>query len=188
MCVMRASGGGSRPHVIQKRLHGRRRAFHFRNHTVWAVLHKTGQAVLHGQAVNKGTEAHPLHNAGKMMTDSFIIHVPVFLNPSICSLSQSDQAASPAPLLQDTSKIFKSLFNARGIASGFVKIKIDVREQVDLIDEQRRRFLEHQRIFCGFVCALGRGKQHDLHVLADFEFGRTDQIADIFDNEQINWY
>src|ERR1035441_1816476 len=57
--------------------------------------------------------------------------------------------------------------------------------EIDLADEDHVRRLEHGRILQRLVFALGDRQQHDAQVLPQIVGGRTDEIADILDDQEV---
>jgi hypothetical protein len=45
--------------------------------------------------------------------------------------------------------------------------------------------MEHGRIFQRLVLAVGDGQEHDAEVLAQIIAGRADEVADVFDDEEV---
>ena len=66
-----------------------------------------------------------------------------------------------------------------------VEVDIDMRQQVDLVDDHQLTRAEHQRIFECLVFAFSDGRDHHPMIFADAKLGGTDEIADVFDHEQI---
>ena len=71
------------------------------------------------------------------------------------------------------------------IAEELVVVEVRVRQQIDLVEHKRADFVEQQRILTGFVVALGDTEDADLGVLAEVEFGRTSDVADVLDQYQV---
>ena len=65
-------------------------------------------------------------------------------------------------------------------------VVVEVGQQIDLVEKCGIAFTEHQGIFSRFVFTFGYAQHHHPYVFTDVEFSRADQIADIFDNEQID--
>src|ERR1035441_2897715 len=57
--------------------------------------------------------------------------------------------------------------------------------EIDLADEDHVRRLEHGRILQRLVFALGDRQQHDAQVLAQIVGGRTNEVADILDDQEV---
>ena len=68
----------------------------------------------------------------------------------------------------------------------FFEVKVKIGSYVNLIDQHGVANLEHQRIFQRFVMSLRH--REDRHVLdcAGVELGRTNQIAYVLQNDQID--
>ncbi len=64
-----------------------------------------------------------------------------------------------------------------------VHIKIHVRQQVDLVQQHQAGCGEHIGIFQRFVLAFGHRQDNHLGRFAEVEIGRTNQIADVFDEQ-----
>ena len=64
-------------------------------------------------------------------------------------------------------------------------IAIDVWQEVDLIDQEHGGELKHQGIFGRFVIAFGHAQNHDLFIFAEIEFSGTNQVPDVFDDQQV---
>ena len=64
-------------------------------------------------------------------------------------------------------------------------IYLEQRQQIDLGDDHAIRLMKHHRVLQRLVLALGDTYQHDLVVLAKGELRRTDQVADILDQQQV---
>ncbi len=67
-----------------------------------------------------------------------------------------------------------------------VEVEVEVRQQVDLVDEHELAGAEHQRVLERLVLALGHRAHHHARVLADPELGRADEVADVLDDQQID--
>jgi hypothetical protein len=67
-----------------------------------------------------------------------------------------------------------------------LKIQVEIGQQVDLVDQGGIADPEHQGVFNGFVFTFGDREHHHALVLADIEFGRADQIADVLHDEQVD--
>src|ERR1035437_4144619 len=63
-------------------------------------------------------------------------------------------------------------------------IKLDMRQQVYFSQHHEVGGCEYVRILEWFVFAFGYGKDHDLVCLPQIEFGRADEVADIFDEQK----
>ena len=63
---------------------------------------------------------------------------------------------------------------------------VPTRRQIGLVDQDKLDRAKHERVFQRLVLAFGHGKDHDPDVLPDLELRRTDEIADILDDEQID--
>ena len=71
-----------------------------------------------------------------------------------------------------------------GVADGRVHIEIEVRQQVDLVQQHEARGAEHVGVFDRFVFALGHGQNRHLVRFPQIKGRRADQIADVFDQQQ----
>ncbi len=66
-----------------------------------------------------------------------------------------------------------------------VRVEVEVREQVHLVDHDGLRRPEHHRVLQRLLFALGHGEHHRPGVLTDPELGRTDEIAHVLDDQQV---
>jgi hypothetical protein len=71
------------------------------------------------------------------------------------------------------------------MAAGALHIKVHVGQQIDLIEQHGGGNVKHERIFLGLVVALGNAQKRHLAILAHVELGRADQIADVFDEKDV---
>jgi hypothetical protein len=69
-------------------------------------------------------------------------------------------------------------------AEGLVLLVIQVREQVDLVQQGRIAQPKHGGVFHRFVLAFGHAQDHHPDVLADVELRRAHQVAHVFDDQQ----
>ena len=74
--------------------------------------------------------------------------------------------------------------NAARIADRRVDVEIHVRQQVDLVQDEEIRRVEHVRILERLVVAFRHRQDHDLVRLAQIERRRADEIADVLDQQQ----
>ena len=74
----------------------------------------------------------------------------------------------------------------RGCSRQLLEVEVQVREQVDLVDQHQLAGAEHQRVLERLVLALGDRGDHHPRVLADPELGRADEVADVLDHEQVD--
>ena len=65
-------------------------------------------------------------------------------------------------------------------------VEVDVRQQVDLVQDHELAGAEHQRVLERLVLALGDRRDHHARVLADPELGRAHEVADVLDHEQVD--
>ena len=62
-------------------------------------------------------------------------------------------------------------------------IEVQIGHEVDLVQENHIRFFKSERILVRLVAAVCHADDEELHVLADIQLGRADEISDIFDEE-----
>ena len=62
-----------------------------------------------------------------------------------------------------------------------IHIKLDIREEVNLIQYQGIDCVKHQWILEWFVIAFRHAGDQDLAMLAEIKFRRADQITNVFD-------
>ena len=67
-----------------------------------------------------------------------------------------------------------------------LEVEVEVRQQVDLVDQHELAGAEHQRVLQRLVLALGDRGDHHARVLADAELGRADEVADVLDDQQVD--
>ena len=66
-----------------------------------------------------------------------------------------------------------------------VEVEVEVREEIDLVDDDHVARPEHHRVLERLLLALGDRRDHRPRVLADVELGRTDEVAHVLDDEQV---
>ncbi len=66
-----------------------------------------------------------------------------------------------------------------------VQIEIKIRQDVDLIDDHRAAGLEDERVFERLVVPLRDGEDHQVQMRAGVKFRRTDKIANVLQNDQV---
>ena len=64
-------------------------------------------------------------------------------------------------------------------------IKICVRNKINLVQKRQRRFLKNKRILERLIVSLRHGKHYRLHILAQREFRRADEVSDILNDQEI---
>src|SRR5579883_1772898 len=69
------------------------------------------------------------------------------------------------------------------VGTCLVDIEAQMRQQIDLAQQNDRGGAEDMRIFQGLVLALGYREQDHLGLFAEIEQRRTDEIADVLDHE-----
>jgi hypothetical protein len=67
----------------------------------------------------------------------------------------------------------------------FLDIEVGCVEDVDFVDEHSSGPGENHRVFGGFVVAFGDGEDGDFVGFAEVEGRGADEVADVFDEEQI---
>ena len=67
-----------------------------------------------------------------------------------------------------------------------IHVKIESRGHVDLIEQLCAGVLEDARVLDGLVVALGHRENHDGQVLAQVKVDRADQVAHIFDKDDVD--
>ena len=72
------------------------------------------------------------------------------------------------------------------IAMELLKTKVGVGQQVRLVQHERANFVKEQGILGGFIVAFGDAQDADLGRLAKIELRRTRDIADVFNEQQID--
>ncbi len=74
--------------------------------------------------------------------------------------------------------------HAARIADRRVRVELHVRQEIDLVQDEQVRRMEHVRILERLVLAFGDREDHDLVRFAQIERGGADEIADVFDQQQ----
>ncbi|CAI8740595.1 protein of unknown function [Methylocaldum szegediense] len=69
------------------------------------------------------------------------------------------------------------------IADAALEVETQIRQQIDLVDQDQIGAMEHVRVFQRFVLALGDREHDHADRFAQIEHGRTDQIADVLDEQ-----
>src|SRR5271157_1429199 len=72
-----------------------------------------------------------------------------------------------------------------GVLASEFSFERNVGQQVNLGQQHQLRLEENRRILKRLVFAFGGAQQNDLCVFSEIVAGRTDQVADIFDNQQV---
>ena len=72
------------------------------------------------------------------------------------------------------------------VVEELVQVEVEMREQVDLVDQHELAGPEHQRVLRRLLLALGDRGDHDPGVLADSELRGTDEVADVLDHEEVD--
>src|SRR5271157_183488 len=72
-----------------------------------------------------------------------------------------------------------------GVLASKFSFERNVGQQINLGQQHQFRLEENRRILKRLVFALGGAQQNDLRVFTEVVAGRTDQVADIFDNQQV---
>ena len=67
-----------------------------------------------------------------------------------------------------------------------IHVKIESRGHVDLIEQLCAGVLEDARVLDGLVVALGHRENHDGQVLAQVKVDRADQVANVFDKDDVD--
>ena len=65
-------------------------------------------------------------------------------------------------------------------------VEIEVGDHVHLVDDDEVADGEHEGVFEGFVVAFGHGENHGVAGCAGVELGGTDQVADVFEDNEID--
>ena len=65
-------------------------------------------------------------------------------------------------------------------------VKIEHRKRIYFIENNSRRSLEHARVLQRLIVSFGNAQNHGFHVFAQIKIGRTNQIAHIFNNNEID--
>ena len=102
------------------------------------------------------------------------------------SASQCRNASTPSPVRALTSMRWTPGCTASRFAEQAVDVEVEVRQQVDLVDQDELAGAEHQRVLQRLVLALGDRADHDPRVLADAELRRADEVADVLDDQQVD--
>src|SRR6202012_246064 len=71
--------------------------------------------------------------------------------------------------------------------TGDIRVDVDVqiRHQIDLVEQYHVHGAEHHRVLQWFVIPFGDRINHRLGVFAHVELGRAHQISDVFDDHQV---
>jgi hypothetical protein len=64
-------------------------------------------------------------------------------------------------------------------------IEIDMRQQIDLVEEHQIGMVKHGRVFQRFVLSLGHTQHHHFVMLAEIEGRGADQVTDVLDKQDI---
>ena len=100
--------------------------------------------------------------------------------------SQSRKASTPSPVRALIEHPLHARVHRVEVGEEAVEVEVEVREQVDLVDQHELAGAEHQRVLERLVLALGDRGDHHPRVLADAELGRADEVADVLDHEQVD--
>jgi hypothetical protein len=66
-----------------------------------------------------------------------------------------------------------------------VEVEVEVRQEVELVDDHHVHGVEHDRVLERLLLAFGDGVDHRPDVLADVELGRAHEVADVLDDEEV---
>lgn len=81
----------------------------------------------------------------------------------------------------------KNNFNMRidlaGAGRAPLNVEIEIRQQVDFVEQHQAGGGEHMRILQRFVFAFGDRQHRHLMALAEIKAGRADRVADVFDKQ-----
>ena len=100
--------------------------------------------------------------------------------------SQSRHSSIPSPVFALTSIRSHARVHRVEVVEEPVEVEVEVRQQVDLVDQHQLAGAEHQRVLERLLLALGDRGDHDPRVLADPELGRADEVADVLDHQQVD--
>ena len=100
--------------------------------------------------------------------------------------SHSRHASIPSPVRALTTIRSTSGWTWSMLSQERVEIEIQVRQQVDLVDQHELAGPEHQRVLQRLVLALGHRAHHHARILADAKLGRAHEVADVLDDQQVD--
>ena len=72
------------------------------------------------------------------------------------------------------------------VVEELVEVEVEVRKQVDLVDQHELAGAEHERVLERLLLALCDSRDHDAGVLPHLELGRADEVAHVLDHEQVD--
>ena len=75
--------------------------------------------------------------------------------------------------------------DAARVLLAFLDVEVEMRQQVGLVEQHDCRVVKHLRVFERFVLTFGDGKNGDLVVFPQVERGRTDEVANVFDQQHV---
>lgn len=81
---------------------------------------------------------------------------------------------------------FHAIVDAAGVAFDLFGVKGDVLEEIDFGEEEEVGFEEDGGVFEGFVVTFGDGEEDDFGVFAEVVAGGADEVADVFDKEDVD--
>jgi hypothetical protein len=95
------------------------------------------------------------------------------------------------PIVKSLSAIGGNLKNYQvridgpGCFLDFFYVAVKIRQQIHFADQKNIGFLEHEGVFVRFVVSLCNTEHHNLAIFANFKLSRTDKVADIFNNYEV---
>lgn len=72
-----------------------------------------------------------------------------------------------------------------GIPFDSVHIEVEIRQNVDLVDDQRVANLEYKGILKRLVVPFGNGEDHDVFYCTCVELGRAHKVPHVFENDKV---
>src|SRR5471030_3015634 len=72
------------------------------------------------------------------------------------------------------------------VAQEEIQVEVEVREQIELVDQDQLDGSKHHRVLQGLLFAFGDRVDHDAVMGTNVELGRTDKVANVLDEEQVH--
>ena len=141
---------------------------------------------LHSRASRSASAANHAALASRRRSRPTRLHQAGTSRRAGSSSSQSRNASMPSPVRALTSIRGTPGCTASRWCRNSLEVEVEVRQQVDLVDQHQLAGAEHQRVLERLVLALGDRGDHDPRVLADVELGRADEVADVLDHQQVD--
>ena len=99
--------------------------------------------------------------------------------------SQRHHSSRPAPVFALTMRVRAPGVNLVQVALEAGLVDVEMRQQFHLVDQHQVGRSVHDRVFERLVLALGHGVHHHPPMLTHREVGRIDDVAQVFDHDQV---